>query len=114
MNTELAVQRLLEQVRQEAANSNLSKVTEVRLKLGCWENIDEKDLTDTFDRFKSGDLLSDACLVIDKKKPLAKCRYCGSFFEAAYLKSRCKQCGSNYIEFIGDRGITLERIEGVE
>ena len=114
MNAEQAVQSLMEQIKQQAEAASLSKVTEVRLRLGCWENMDEKDLTGAFDRLKGDGLLGDARLVVDRKKPLAKCRYCGSLFEVVYFKSRCKHCGSNYLEFIGDRGIVLEGIDGIE
>ncbi|HOO12201.1 MAG TPA: hydrogenase maturation nickel metallochaperone HypA [Bacillota bacterium] len=114
MNAEQAIQRLMEQIKREAESANLSKVTEVRLRLGCWENMDEKDLTAAFYRLKGDGLLGDARLVVDRKKPLARCRYCDSLFEVVYYKSRCKQCGSNYMEFIGDRGFELEGIDGIE
>lgn len=104
----------MEQIKREAESANLSKVTEVRLRLGCWENMDEKDLTAAFYRLKGDGLLGDARLVVDRKKPLARCRYCDSLFEVVYYKSRCKQCGSNYMEFIGDRGFELEGIDGIE
>ena len=32
----------MEQIKQQAESANLSKVTEVRLRLGCWENMTEK------------------------------------------------------------------------
>ena len=114
MNAEQAIQRLMEQIKREAESANLSKVTEVRLRLGCWENMTEKDLTAAFDRLKGDGLLGDARLVVDRKKPLAKCRYCDSLFEVLYFKSRCKHCGSNYMEFIVERGIVLEGIDGIE
>ena len=114
MNAEQAVQSLMEQIKQQAESANLSKVTEVRLRLGCWENMTEKDLTAAFDRLKGEGLLGDARLVVDRKKPLAKCRYCDSLFEVLYFKSRCKHCGSNYMEFIVERGIVLEGIDGIE
>ncbi len=114
MNAEQAVQSLMEQIKQQAESANLSKVTEVRLRLGCWENMTEKDLTAAFDRLKGDGLLGDARLVVDRKKPLAKCRYCDSLFEVLYFKSRCKHCGSNYMEFIVERGIVLEGIDGIE
>ncbi|MGI6697124.1 MAG: hydrogenase/urease maturation nickel metallochaperone HypA [Clostridia bacterium] len=104
----------MEQIKQQAESANLSKVTEVRLRLGCWENMTEKDLTAAFDRLKGDGLLGDARLVVDRKKPLAKCRYCDSLFEVLYFKSRCKHCGSNYMEFIVERGIVLEGIDGIE
>ncbi|NLZ91351.1 MAG: hydrogenase maturation nickel metallochaperone HypA [Clostridiales bacterium] len=104
----------MEQIKQQAESANLSKVTEVRLRLGCWENMTEKDLTAAFDRLKGEGLLGDARLVVDRKKPLAKCRYCDSLFEVLYFKSRCKHCGSNYMEFIVERGIVLEGIDGIE
>lgn len=114
MNAEQAVQRLMEQIKQQAESANLSKVTEIRLRLGCWENMNEKDLAVVFDRLKGDGLLGDARLVVDRKKPLARCRYCDSLFEVLYFKSRCKHCGSNYMEFIVERGIVLEGIDGIE
>ncbi len=114
MNAELAVQKLLESVKEEAARNNYSKVTAVHVKLGSWETVSTQALVKTFDRMKDSHLLSQASLVIDKRKTLAKCRYCGNLFEVIYLKSRCKLCGSNYMEFVGDRGISLEWIDGVE
>jgi Zn finger protein HypA/HybF involved in hydrogenase expression len=114
VNAEQAVQSLMEQIKQQAESANLSKVTEVRLRLGCWENMTEKDLTAAFDRLKGDGLLGDARLVVDRKKPLAKCRYCDSLFEVLYFKSRCKHCGSNYMELIVERGIVLEGIDGIE
>lgn len=114
MNAEQTVQSLMEQIKQRAESANLSKVTEVRLRLGCWENMNEKDLTAAFDRLKGDGLLGDARLLVDRKKPLARCRYCDSLFEVVYFISRCKHCGSNYMEFIGERGIVLEGIDGIE
>lgn len=87
MNAEQAVQSLMEQIKQQAESANLSKVTEVRLRLGCWENMTEKDLTAAFDRLKGDGLLGDARLVVDRKKPLAKCRYCDSLLKCFILKA---------------------------
>ena len=114
MNAELAIQELLEQIKERAAASKYSKITAVRLRLGSWENTDADDLVRAFDRLKEGALLENADLFIDKNKTLARCRCCGNTFEVNYLKSRCRHCGSNYMEFIGDRGISLEGIDGVE
>ncbi|MDD2574710.1 MAG: hydrogenase maturation nickel metallochaperone HypA [Bacillota bacterium] len=114
MNVDMTVQKLLEQIRQEAENCNYSKITEVRLRLGCWESIEARDLTEAFGRLKDNGLLESARLIVAKSKTLAKCRYCGNVFEVVYLKNRCKRCGSNYMEFIGDRGVSLEGINGVE
>ncbi len=114
LNIEFEVQKLLESVRQEAANNNFSKVTTVHIRLGPWENIDTQHLIKAFDRMKGKGLLDDASLIVDKDKMLARCRYCGSLFEVIFWKNRCKYCGSNYMEFIGDRGIILETIEGEE
>lgn len=112
MDIELAVQDLLDCVRQRATDNNFSKVTAVYIKLGPWEKISARDLEQTFNRMKDGHLLNGAGLVIDKGKTIARCRCCGELFEVVYLKSRCKRCGSNYMEFIGSRGITLDKIEG--
>jgi Zn finger protein HypA/HybF involved in hydrogenase expression len=114
LNIEASVQKLLDSVIQKARDSNFSKVTAVYIVLGPWENVDINGLTKTFDRLKGKDLLADAELVVDKGEILARCRYCGSMFEVVCWKGRCKHCGSSYMEFIGDRGITLKRIEGIE
>ncbi|MGI6702493.1 MAG: hydrogenase maturation nickel metallochaperone HypA [Clostridia bacterium] len=114
MNLDMAIQKLLEQIEQQAKNCNYTKVTEVRLRLGCWESIETRDLAEAFDRLKGNGLLENARLIVDKNKTQAKCRLCGNIFEVVYLKNRCKKCGSNYMEFIGDRGVRLEGIDGIE
>lgn len=112
MNARYVVNRLIGLVREEALKNGYSKITGIHIRLGAQENIGEKDLLKTFNEAKNNFLIKDACLVIKKSKALARCRYCGHIFEVFYFKNKCKQCGSAYLEFVTDRGISLEKVEG--
>ena len=112
MNAEQAIQRLMEQIKREAESANLSKVTEVRLRLGCWENMDEKDLTAAFYRLKGDGLLATPDWWWTGKTA-GKVQVLRSLFECFILKP-LQALRSNYMEFIVERGIVLEGIDGIE
>ncbi len=112
MNTRYVIKRLVDLVREEALRNSYSEITGIYVRLGAQENIREKDLVRTFNEVRDNPLIKDASLVVKKSKALARCRYCGNIFEVFYFNNRCKQCGSTYLEFVADRGISLEKVEG--
>lgn len=112
MSIQQAVKRLVALVREEAARNNFSKVTSIHIRLGSQETLNADELARAFEENKKDNLIKDAKLVVKKRKTLARCRYCGNIFEVFYIKNRCRKCGSTYMEFISDRGISLEKIEG--
>lgn len=112
LSARYAVMRLVDLIEEEAARNGYERITNIVITLGAHESISADQLTGIFDRFRNNNLIKNSTLTIKKRNTLARCRYCGNIFEVLYIKSRCPMCGSTYMEFIGDRGISLELIEG--
>lgn len=113
MKAQLAVMRLISLAREEAYRKGCSKITAIHVRLGAQESVKTDDLLKTFSELKnSHPFLEKASLVIKRGRGLARCRYCGYIFEVSCFRNRCKQCGCQYLEFVVDRGISLERVEG--
>ncbi|MDI6705254.1 MAG: hydrogenase maturation nickel metallochaperone HypA [Bacillota bacterium] len=112
MSARYAVMRLVALIEEEAARNGYERITNIVITLGAQESISTHQLTSIFDEFRNNSLIKNSRLIIKKRSTLARCRYCGNIFEVLYVKNRCPMCGSTYMEFISDRGISVESVEG--
>jgi hydrogenase nickel incorporation protein HypA/HybF len=107
------VKRLVTLAREEAYANGYASVTGIHIRLGWKESISEEDLLLAFGQLEKDNLIKDAQLFIKRGNALAKCRYCGNIFEVDHSRNRCAECGSTYVKFIGNRGISLEKVDGL-
>lgn len=98
--------------REEAEANGYSSIAGIHIRIGWKEKIKEEDLIAAFEQLEKDGFIKGTQLFIKRGNALAKCRYCGHIFEADHSRNRCAECGSTYVKFIGNRGISLEKVDG--
>ena len=115
-----------------AEENDLTKVTEVIIRIGELQQIDHDILEFTFEQLKT-ELFKDAKFILKTQPAMFKCRACGNewSFEAqglteeiseaihfvpemAHVYIKCTECESPDFEVSQGRGVWLETIKGVK
>lgn len=115
-----------------AANEKLKKITEVIIKVGELQQVEDEIILFAFNQLRT-DLFKNAKLLIDKGKTKLKCHFCDNAWnfnkenldentaesihfipEVAHAYIKCPKCGSPDFEIVEGRGIWIEKIKGVK
>ncbi|NVL89923.1 MAG: hydrogenase maturation nickel metallochaperone HypA [Desulfobacterales bacterium] len=110
---ELAVaESLLKIVRDEGKKHGLSKVNQVRLRIGKLSTIVPEALSFSFEVISRGTLADGAELVMEVVPVRAHCRDCEIDFEADGLFFLCPQCKGALIALVSGKELEIADIEG--
>ncbi len=115
-----------------AAKENIKEITEVVIKVGELQQVEEEILLFGFNQLKT-DLFKTTKFHILKAKTKLNCRSCATTWvftkdnldettaesihfvpEVAHAYIKCPKCGSPDFEIVEGRGIWLEKIKGVK
>jgi len=102
-------------VKKKSEQSDLKKVTKIRIKVGAASGIDMEFLQHSFnDHIFPGTIAQGAELELIPEPVQAQCNNCGRNIDAqGHEFSRgCPFCGSSYIEIITGKEVYIESIEG--
>ena len=116
-----------------AKKKGLKKITEIKIKLGELQQIDEVIFKSALKEIIQSRNLRDVKIELEEEKAILKCRVCGERWpfkeamkelneeeseslhflpETAHSFIKCPKCGSPDFEIIG-RGISVDSIKGV-
>ena len=123
---------ILASARQVSERENLTKVTEVTIRVSELQQVDRPILRFALSELKQPPFLETKFRILTAKTQL-KCRVCGSSWlydskkvdketaeaihfvpEVAHTYVKCPKCGSSDFEFVNGRGVWLESVKGAK
>jgi len=98
------VTRVMEENRAE-------KVGSVTVEVGLLSGIDRSSLEFCFQALAKGTKLEGSHLIVEEKRPVARCRKCTSEYEVSMDDFRCKVCGSTEFDVLSGADISVKEME---
>jgi hydrogenase nickel incorporation protein HypA/HybF len=103
---------IVEQVLAVAKENNLSKVTQVRLRVGALRLIVPEALAAAWEAVRDGTPAGLACLQLIEVAARARCRKCGHEFLPDWPVFLCPACEQASVEILAGEELVLEEIVG--
>ncbi|MBW1896221.1 MAG: hydrogenase maturation nickel metallochaperone HypA [Deltaproteobacteria bacterium] len=110
---ELAVaESLLKIVVEEGKKHGLSRVTQVRLRIGELSTVVPDALTFSFDVISQGTLAEGAKLIAEMTPVIAHCNTCDLDFEVEDFVFLCPQCQTMVLALVSGKELEVVDLEG--
>ena len=102
---------MLRVVRDEALRHNVTRVTEITLRVGLFSAVEEETLRACFELLAEGGIAEGAALRVEIEPLPAHCAACGHEFELSDRRRFvCPRCMNAEINFNGVHGCTIQSI----
>jgi hydrogenase nickel incorporation protein HypA/HybF len=109
---ELAItQSILDIAQQAAREHGVTRVREVRIKLGAYSGVVPQCVQDYFSIISQGTLAEGAVLNIQTLPVVVHCSHCGQDREIDRRHVRCPVCGGTDLKIIQGREFYVESLE---
>jgi len=103
--------RIVEIVKQAAADNSADRVATVTVEIGRLSGVDSESLEFSFAALTKGTELEGARLIVEEERPRAKCRQCGGEYEVDLSDFRCRACGSSSFDVISGMDVYVKQVE---
>lgn len=113
MHETAVVTGLLGILSRQAEEHGITRITEVRLKVGRLRGLDSRQLRAAFETFAEGSLAEGARLDIDEVAITACCRGCGTEFTVEGWRFVCPTCEGTDAETVTGRELYVENFDGL-
>lgn len=104
-------EKIVQVALSTAQNAGAEKVIKVRVKAGAMRHIVPDLMSRYFEFLTKDTIASEAKLEITTVPARAKCKGCGSEYEAKNFEFVCPECGKNEPELLSGMELFLEDIE---
>ena len=109
---ELAItESILNIARKAAEEHHVSRIREIRLKLGEYSGVVPSCVQYYFDVISRGTPAEGACLLMERIPLVMRCRGCGWEGTVDKLHIHCHSCGGTDLEMIHGREFYVESLE---